>query len=101
METVAGVIVFKALPGKGSEVARLIAAALPAVEAETGTPLWLLLQSKADADTLFLVDLFKSEEGLDAHMKGEAAKMIFATVPDLLTGAPAIHPSQVIASKGR
>lgn len=100
METVAGVIVFKALPGKGGEVARRIAAALPAVEAEAGTRLWLLLQSKADADTLFLVDLFHGEESLDAHMKGDAARLIFATVPELLASEPAIHPSAVLARKG-
>jgi quinol monooxygenase YgiN len=75
---------------------------LPAVEAETGTPLWLLLQSKADADTLFLVDLFKSEEGLDAHMKGEAAQDDLRKPSRICSLVlPRSTPSQVIASKGR
>lgn len=100
MSTVAGVISFKALPGRGEEVARLIAEALPHVEAETGTPLWLVLRSNTDADTVFLVDLFSSAASRDAHMAGEAAKQIFATVPQLLAEEPAIHPADIFARKG-
>lgn len=100
MPTVAGVIPFKAKAGQGYEVARLIAAALPHVERENGTPLWLVLQSNADPDTVFLVDLFSDAAGRDAHMSGEAAKQIFATVPPLLAEKPQIHPSDLIAQKG-
>lgn len=100
MNTAAGLIVFKALPGAGAEVAHQIAAALPAVQAEDGTPLWLLLQSGADADTLFLVDLFKGVEGREAHMQGSAAKWIFEKVPGLLASAPEIHPAELLAAKG-
>jgi quinol monooxygenase YgiN len=100
MSTVSGVISFQAKPGQGDEVARLIAAALPHVQAEPGTPLWLVLQSSADPDTVFLVDLFADAAARDAHMSGEAAKQIFATVPALLAADPAIHPAEVIARKG-
>jgi quinol monooxygenase YgiN len=100
MGTVAGVIQFKAKAGQGSEVARLIAAALPHVEQERDTPLWLVLRSNADPDTVFLADLFTGAAGRDAHMQGEAAKLIFATVPPLLEGPPVIHPADLIASKG-
>lgn len=65
MTRIAGVVVFKAKPGLGEEVANRIAAALPAVEAETGTTLWLVLRSNTDADTIFLVDLFDSEASLN------------------------------------
>ncbi|MBA2125192.1 antibiotic biosynthesis monooxygenase [Hyphomicrobium methylovorum] len=101
METVAGVIPFKAKVGQGETVARLIAAALPHVENEPGTPLWLVLRSNTDPDMIFLVDLFSGTAGRDAHMTGEAAKLIFATVPPYLEAAPEIHPADVIASKGR
>jgi len=33
-------------------------------------------------------------------MKGEAAKLIFATVPRLLEAEPVIHPADVVARKG-
>ena len=100
MGTVAGVIEFKAKAGQGGEVARLIAAALPHVEQESETPIWFVLHSNADPDTVFLVDLFTSAAGRDAHMHGEAAKLIFATVPPLLEASPVIHPADLIARKG-
>lgn len=99
MKTAAGVIAFKAKAGQGDEVARNIAAALPYVDAEGGTPLWLVLRSSSDADTIFLVDLFTDAAARDAHMAGEAAKLIFAVLPPLLETRPAIHPADVIAAK--
>ena len=99
MTSIAGVIAFKAKPGLGGEVAKRIAAALPAVEAEGGTTLWLVLRSITDEDRIFLVDLFDSEGSLNAHMAGSAASHIFATVPELLTSEPELHPSLVIAAK--
>ncbi|MGH6754744.1 MAG: putative quinol monooxygenase [Bradyrhizobium sp.] len=99
MTRVAGVVVFKAKPGLVEEAAKRIAAALPAVEAEAGTTLWLVLRSNVDADKIFLVDLFESEGSLNAHMSGSAASQIFGTVPELLATEPELHPSTVIASK--
>jgi quinol monooxygenase YgiN len=100
MSTVAGVIPFKAKQGQGAEVARLIAAALPHVEGEAGTPLWLVLRSNFEPDTVFLVDLFSDAAARDAHLKGEAAQLIFATVPPFLAAEPVIHPADLIAKKG-
>src|SRR5258708_39983859 len=100
MSTVAGVIPFKAKSGQGAEVARLISAALPRVENEAGTPLWLGLRSNADPDTVFLVDLFVDPAARGAPLNGEAAKLIFATGPPLLELSPAIHPARRVAPKG-
>src|SRR5258706_15947284 len=80
MSTVAGVIAFKAKQGEGSEVARLIAAALPHVERESGTRLWLVLHSNTDPDIVFLVDLFREAADCSIHMSGEAARQIFRQV---------------------
>ncbi len=100
MSIVAGVISFKAKPGRGAELAKTIAAALPDVEKEAGTPLWLVLRSNADPEIVFLVDLFQGAESRNAHMSGDAAKLIFATVPDLLAEHPSMHPADLIAVKG-
>ena len=97
MSTIAAVISFKAKQGEGSQVARLIAAALPHVERESGTPLWLVLQSNADPDTVFLVDLFRDAADRDIHMSEEAAKQIVAKVPQLLSEERRIHPADLIA----
>lgn len=100
MTVVAGVIPFEAKPGKGEEVAKLIAAALPEVESEGGTPLWLVLRSNAKPDTVFLIDPFSDEAARNGHLEGKAAAKIFATVPLLLASEPTIHPADLIASKG-
>ncbi|MDM9627796.1 putative quinol monooxygenase [Rhizobium sp. S152] len=100
MSKVGGVIPFKAKPGQGGEVARLISSALPHVEREPGTLTWLVLRSDADPDLVFLVDLFADDESRTVHMHGEAAKQIFATVPPLLAEPPSVHPATVAAAKG-
>ncbi|MFD0986285.1 putative quinol monooxygenase [Methyloligella solikamskensis] len=100
MSKIAGVIPFKAKPGQGADVAQALADALPHVEKETGTPLWMVLHSEVDPDCVFLVDLFTDEAAREAHMKGDAAAQIFATVPDLLAEEPVIHPAKTIAHKG-
>lgn len=99
MSNIAGVISFKAKPGQGEDVTRLIANALPHVEREPGTLTWLVLRSEADPDLVFLVDLFSNTASRNAHMNGEAAKQIFATVPPLLAEPPVLHPATVTASK--
>lgn len=99
MANLAAVVPFKAKTGRGDEVARLISNALPHVEHEVGTTTWLVLRSEVDPDLVFLVDLFADQESRDAHLNGEAAKLIFATVTPLLAEAPTIHPAIVSAEK--
>lgn len=99
MTRVAGVIIFQAKPGMGEETAMKIAAVQPEVEAEPGTTQWLVLRSNTNPDSIFLVDLFDSETSLNAHMAGQAASQIFATVPELLAAEPELHPSVIIAGK--
>ena len=99
MTKLAAIVPFKAKAGRGEDVARLISNALPHVEREAGTMTWLVLRSEADPDLVFLVDLFADGESREAHMNGEAARLIYATVPDLLAESPVIHPATVSAEK--
>ncbi len=99
MNELAAVIPFRAKAGSGEEVARLIASVLPHVEDEVGTTTWLVLRSEADPDLIFLVDLFADPESRNAHMSGQAAKLILASVPPLLAESPSIHPATIVARK--
>ncbi len=99
MNELAAVIPFRAKAGSGEEVARLIASVLPHVEDEAGTTTWLVLRSEADPDLIFLVDLFANPESRNAHMSGQAAKLILASVPPLLAESPSIHPATIVARK--
>lgn len=100
MANVAGLIPFKAKPGQGDQVARLISAARPHVEKEPGTLTWLVLRSNADPDMVFLVDVFADAASRDAHMAGAAAKQIMDTVPAHLREPLEVHPSDLVIRKG-
>ncbi len=100
MTQVAAIVTFKALPGKGAEVARLVGAALPQAHLEKPMPLWLVLHSETDPDIVHIVDVFDNVAGRDNHLKDVTAAQIIATVPPHL-GAPLdIAPMKLIAAKG-
>ena len=96
----AAIVTFTAALGKGDEVARLIAAALPQAHQETGMPLWLVLQAENNRDTVHIVDIFNSEADRAAHLQLGTAAQIIATVPPHLAAPLDIAPMQVYAAKG-
>lgn len=100
MTRVAAIVTFKAQPGKGAEVARLVGAALPQALNETPMPLWLVLHSETDPDIVHIVDVFVDREGRDNHLRDATAAQIIATVPPHLAAPLDIAPMQLIAAKG-
>lgn len=52
-----------------------------------------------NTDTFGIVDFFQSEEGRNAHLGGEVAKALFASVDELLTAAPDVTKVEVLAAK--
>lgn len=100
MSKVAAVVTFKAQPGKGAEVARLVGAALPEAIKETPMPLWLVLHSEANPDIVHIVDVFADAAGRDNHLRDTTAAQIIATVPPHLAAPLDIAPMRLIAAKG-
>lgn len=100
MTQTAAIVTFKAHPGKGDEVARLVAAALPHANAEQPMPVWLVLQSERDPDLVYIADVFVDAAGRDAHLKAAAAAQILATVPAHLAVPVDISPMKLVAAKG-
>jgi len=100
MSKVAGVLEFKARAGQGTALAQCIASAKPHVDQEAGTLSWLVLQSRTDPDTVFLVDVFADDDSLIAHMQGSAAKQILEAVPAYLAEEIRMHPSAIVEAKG-
>ncbi|MYM88310.1 hypothetical protein GTP91_14120 [Rugamonas sp. FT82W] len=94
------IVTFKAQPGKGNEVARLVAAALPHAKTEQPLLVWLILQSETDPDTVYIVDVFTDAAGRDAHYKDAAAAQIMATVPPYLASPLDISPLKLVVAKG-
>ncbi|NVD70487.1 antibiotic biosynthesis monooxygenase [Duganella sp. BJB1802] len=100
MSQTAAIVTFKAQPGKGNEVARLVAAALPHAKTEQPLLVWLILQSETDPDTVYIVDVFTDAAGRDAHYKDAAAAQIMATVPPYLASPLDISPLKLVVAKG-
>ena len=46
-----------------------------------------------------IVDFFATQGGLDAHLKGKVAEALFANVDKLLTEAPEVITTEVLAVK--
>ncbi|WP_439892964.1 putative quinol monooxygenase (plasmid) [Ralstonia sp. 25C] len=100
MTEVAAVVTFKSQPGKGSEVARLVAAALPQALNENPMPLWLVLRSEEEPDIVHIVDVFVDKSGRENHLRDATAAQILATVPPHLAEPVKISPMELVAAKG-
>jgi quinol monooxygenase YgiN len=100
MNPVAAIVTFKAQPGKGAEVARLVGAALPKALEEKSMPLWLVLHSESDPDTVHIVDVFVDAAGRDNHLRDQTAAQIIATVPEHLAQPLDIAPMRLVVAKG-
>jgi quinol monooxygenase YgiN len=85
--------------GKEHEVAAFLKAALPLVEAESGTVAWFAV--KMAPTTFGIFDAFADEAARDAHLVGEVAKALMAKAPELFSQPPTIQKLDILASKLR
>jgi quinol monooxygenase YgiN len=96
----AGIVRFTAQPGKGAEVAALVAAALPEALTETGMPVWLVIHSHQEPDVVYIIDLFATPEDRAAHLSLQTASRIVPSISALLAEGPSIHSGDLLAAKG-
>lgn len=80
------------------EVAAFLAGALELANQEEGTPVWMALRT--DDTTFWIVDAFPGDEERQAHLSGPIAEALFANADRLLSEAPEVHMSTVLAIKG-
>lgn len=93
-----GLIVrLEAKPGKEGELAAFLRGALPLVEEEPQTVLWLGVQEGPSSFAIF--DAFRDEEGRQAHLGGAVAAALKARAGDLLARPPEIERVDVLAAK--
>lgn len=90
-------VTLTAKPGKETELADLLAAALPIVQDEPGTVAWFAF--KVDDATYGIVDFFATDEGRQAHLAGRIPATLMDRADDLLASPPDIKPVDVLASK--
>jgi len=87
----------EAKTGKESEVAALLAGALPLAQAEAGTRTWYAFQS--GPSTFGIFDTFDDEAGRRAHLEGEIARALLGKADELLARPPQIDKVDVLAAK--
>lgn len=87
----------EAKPGKETEVADLLRAALPLANAEPATTVWFAL--RIGPSTFGIFDAFADDAGRQAHLAGQIAAALMAKAPELLAQPPTIEPVDVLAAK--
>ena len=68
------------------------------MEAEPETSVWYAIEFPG-TNVFGIVDFFATQGGLDAHLKGKVAEALFANVDKLLTEAPEVITTEVLAAK--
>lgn len=87
----------QAKPGKEAEVEEFLKGALPLAQQEPETTVWLAL--KLGPSTFGIFDVFPSDAGRQAHLKGQIAAALMAKASELLAKPPSIEQIDVLASK--
>lgn len=93
-----GLIVrLEARAGKADELSAFLRAALPLVEEEPQTVVWLGIQT--GPSSFAIVDAFPDEEGRRAHLAGAVAAALTEKAGDLLADPAEIERVDVLAAK--
>lgn len=100
MSKVTMVVKMPAAPGKGAELAEALQTALDAVESEEGTRYYILHAEAENPDTLWMYELYDSEDALHAHMTAPWFQEMAAKIGPLFGGAPEFHALRPIGGKG-
>ncbi len=87
----------EAKEGKGQELADFLAAGRELAVAEAGTVTWYAF--KVDDTHYGIFDTFETQDAQTAHINGPIAAALMQVAPDLLAGAPAISPIDIVAVK--
>lgn len=87
----------EAKPDRASDVADLLAGALPLAEAEEGTLAWYA--ARTSDTTFWIFDTFATEDAREAHLNGDIAAALMANADELLASPPEILAADVLAAK--
>ena len=82
---------FTAQPGRGDELAELLLRAAESLREVAGCEMYVINRSVSEPDTVWVTELWLSQEALDAsleQLQTEAGQAQIAEVTALLTGAP-------------
>lgn len=86
------VAVITAKPGREDAVRQALTDLVDPTRAEGGCLSYELFESEADSTTFITIELWRSQEDLDAHTKSPHLAAALASAGDALALTPAIHP---------
>lgn len=86
------VAVITAKSGREDTVRRALTALVAPTRAEEGCLNYELFESQADPTVFITIELWRSQEDLDAHTKSPHLTEALTAAGDALAVAPAIHP---------
>lgn len=89
-----------AAPGKRDELAAALKVALETAKGEPGTIYYMLHTDAGDADSLYMYEMYESQDALNAHMGSEAFKALGPAIGPFLGGAPQLTFLGPIGGKG-
>jgi len=97
MVTVGLLVRLEAKPGKEADVERFLEGGLALVNEEPDTTAWFAI--RMGPSTYGIFDVFPSDAGRQAHLKGRVAEALMAQAGDLFSEPPDIGQIDVLAAK--
>ncbi|MGZ4809370.1 MAG: putative quinol monooxygenase [Thermoanaerobaculia bacterium] len=89
----------EAKPGKEKDVEAFLLGGRALVDKEPGTTAWFAI--RLGPSTFGIFDVFQNEQGRQAHIDGEVAKILRAKASELFAKPPSIEKVDVLATKLR
>ncbi len=86
-----------AQPGKADEVRAALQTLVTATRAEPGNLHYMLHEDPKNVGSFYFFEAYKDDAAVDAHMKSPHLAAAFAVAGKLLTGAPVITPTTLVA----
>jgi hypothetical protein len=90
-------VLLEAKTGKEKQVEDFLRSAEPLVQQGIGTDTWYAMQLGLSRYAIF--DTFRDEEGRNAHLNGEVAKLLFSKAEELFASPPKVERFVILAEK--
>lgn len=100
MTKVAVLAKLAAVAGKRDELITALQTALETARGESGTIYYILHTDASNADTLYMYELYESQEAFTAHVSTDAFKALGPAIGHLLGGAPEMTFLGPVGGKG-
>ena len=89
-----------AAPGQRDQLIALMRAGLDAIEAESGTRIYMMHEDAVDADVLWMYEWYEDNDALAAHSGSDAFKSLGRAMKPFMGGRPEITLATPIGGKG-